>query len=196
MKLQKKVVPCNKKKTNAAPKFEIANSNSNVSQSTVVTAMLYDAIGKQTTTDIAADNVLILGQNLEWNQEAAIILQSAFAKANRLARIIDVVKFLSMPIDARRDDSIFYIIICSDVDISTKKLSELKAHTGTQILFKIAGLHIKRTIFGVSVSKSAKAILESLDIREDNAISIRLLASLGVREFCVIGVRNICKRVL
>lgn len=196
MKLQKKVVPCNKKKTNASPKFEIANSNSNVSQSTVVTAMLYDAIGKQTTTDIAADNVLIFGQNLEWNQEAAILLQAAFAKADRLARIIDVVKFLFIPIAERRDNNVFYIIICSDVDISTKRLSELKAHTGTQILFKLAGLHIKKTIFGVSISKPATLILQSLNIKEDNAISIRLLASLGFREFCVIGVRNICKRVL
>ena len=194
MKLQKKLAPRNKKETKESTTVEIASSNS--SASSVVTAMLYNAIGHRVATDIAADNVLILGSNREWNQQVSFLIQAVFVHAGRRSKIISVTKFLSLPIDERRDDSIFYIIICRDVNISTEKLLELKAHTGTQILFKIAGLNLRVHDFGVSISNSAAAILQSLNIKESKAISIGLLASLEAKEFCVVNARNICKRVL
>lgn len=155
MKLQKRVAKCNKKQTNAPTKVEIARSNS--STSSVVIAMLYDAIGRQ----VATDNVLILGSNREWNQQVSLLIQAAFAQAGRQTKIISAIKFLS-----------------------------------TQILFKIPGLNLRVHAFGVSISKLATAILQSLNIKEGKAISIGLLASLGIKEFCVVNSRNICKRAL
>ena len=194
MKLQTKLAPRNKKETKESTTVEIASSNS--SASSVVTAMLYNAIGHPVATDIAADNVLILGSNREWNQQVSFLIQAAFVHAGRRSKIISVTKFLSITTDKIRDNSMFYIINCRDVNISTEKLSELKAYIGTQILFKIVGLNLRVHNFGVSISKSATAILQSLNIKEGKAISIGLLASLGVKEFCVVNARNICKRVL
>jgi hypothetical protein len=194
VKLQKKLAECNNKKTNTPPKAEITGSN--IPASSTITAMLYNAIGHKVATDIAADNVLIFGSSREWNQQVSLLVQAAFAHAGRRSKIISATKFLSIPIDKRRNSSMFYIVICRDVNIATEKLSELKAYTGTQILFKIVGLNLGVHNFGVSISKSAAAILRSLNIKEGKSISIGLLASLGIKEFCVVNSRNICKRVL
>ena len=146
---------------------KIEIASSNNSASSNVTAMLYNAIGHKVATEIAVDNILIFSSNREWNQQVSLLVQAAFAHVGMQAKII-----------------------------STEKLSELKAYTCTQILFKITGINLGVHNFAVSIPKSAAAILKSLNLKEGKAISIGPLASLGAKEFYVVNSRNICKRVL
>ena len=155
-----------------------------------------DILDQIIKTPIQEDNVLVFGQNPEWNQRAAILTRDAFVNSGKQAEIITTNRFLSIEGEGKRSADTFYIIIYNAIYLSAEKLSILRDFTSTRILFKLKGVDWKEGGCGVLIQEEAKPILSSLGIDEENAISIGLLASLGAEEFCVATDRNIIKRKL
>ena len=163
---------------------------------TEINPVFLNSLDREFKAPIQEDNVLVFGHNPEWNQEVAKIIQGAFAVAGKRAEIITESKFFSIAIEERRASDIFYIIICNDIHLYTKKLSALRDFTSTRILFKVPGIEWKPHRLKVLVNKEAKAKLFALGVDAENAVSVGLLASLGAKEFCVATDQKVTKRKL
>ena len=155
-----------------------------------------DCIGRKAPTVIEEDNVLVFGHNREWNQAAAHLVKEAFDELDKKSEIITIDHFFSMEIEERKDSNIFYIIVCNDIHISPQKPEILRNFTSTQIIFKLHGVGWKTSRGEVLIQNTAKLILDALGINQKNPISIGLLASLDIREFCVCQSSVIIKRIL
>jgi len=163
---------------------------------TEINPIFLNSFDREFKTPIQEDNVLVFGHNPEWNQEVAIIIQDAFAIAGKRAEIISANMFFSIEIEERRKTDIFYIIICNDIHLYTKKLSALRDFTSTRILFKIPGIEWQPHRLKVLVNEAAKEKLAALGVDSGNAVSVGLLASLGAKEFCVATDQKVTKRKL
>jgi len=169
---------------------------SKIENHTFVMTTLLNSIGKPIGTRIIADNILIVGSRSQWNHDIAELTKQASENHGNKAKIISIEDFLSIPNNKKRDPSIFYIITCNINQTSIEELSQAKDLTTTQILFKIPGLSLSNIGHGINISNSAKSFTEALGIKQDNAITLGLLASLESREVCVISTKNPCKRLL
>ena len=170
--------------------------NSNIENHTFVMPTFLNSIGKPIGTRIIVDNILIVGSRSQWNHDVAELIKQASEDNGNKAEIISIEDFLPIPNDKKRDPNIFYIIVCNSNQISIEELSHAKDLTTTQILFKIPGLNLSDIGHGINISNLAKSFAEALGIKQDDAITLGLLASLASREFCVINTKNPCKRLL
>lgn len=144
-------------------------------------------------TSIDTDNVLVFGSNNYWNQELALLIQRAFGRVSKVAKLISTANFFAIaPID-RLNKHFSYIVTCDDLDIEPCKLAQLKSYVSTVCSFKIPGLEWKIGEFGkFDISDRAESILNALNIKTD--IAKGLLASLDQREFCLMTSKNLFKR--
>ncbi|MDG1437083.1 MAG: hypothetical protein P8P83_04845 [Rickettsiaceae bacterium] len=171
-------------------------SNKNNQNKEYILIKLLNSIGITDNTNIAKDNVLIVGSDAQCNYEAAKVIQKALVSNNINTNIIEAANFLALPRYKQKNPDTINIVLYHTDQVSIADLSVLKKLTTTQILFKVRGLHFKGMGEGIHCSVFAKLFTKTLGIKQKNAVALGFVASLYGKEFCVINPDNICKRIL
>ena len=199
MRLEQKVATRNNKYRNhtsgAIPLDNIPLKSSGVGLA--LSVGLGDSDGGQHSDriEIASNNVLVFGENQDWNHELASLIQRDFFHTAKLSKIITSHDFLSMDAAKMRDPKITYIVICADLDIASSDLKKIKELVSTLCIFKIPGLEWQRWEFDrFDITPQAQKILNALSIKDE--LMKGLLTSLNDRAFCVFTGKSFYRRSL
>ena len=201
MRLEQKVATRNNKYRNhtsgAIPLDNMPLKSSGVELALSVGLGDSDSEGDQRNDriDIASNNVLVFGENQDWNHELASLIQRDFFHTAKLSKIITSHDFLSMDAAKMRDPKITYIVICADLDIASSDLKKIKELVSTLCIFKIPGLEWQRWEFDrFDITPQAQKILNALSIKDE--LMKGLLTSLNDRAFCVFTGKSFYRRSL
>ncbi len=156
MKLQQEVARSNHEIQNIVPVLELSLKRSQ--ESDLIILSLFDVVDGCQTSEIPADNIVILGSNEELNQKISSFFQFKLAQAGKVAKLIEASKFLSLIRNNKENKDIFYIITTDD-SIFLENLTVLKNHSSTQIVSRTEGVEWNLDGIGLSISENAEIIL-------------------------------------